>query len=99
MHNPGTPPDTRLAHTADVVVTCEESFTRYRSKEVQDHLARFDYAQAMSACQISGTPCTEIGSLTQALRREYAYLFVTDLVDNFYESFGNGWEEFTRALQ
>jgi len=99
MHNPGTPPDARLAQTADAVVTCEESFARYRSKEVQEHYANFNYSHAMSAYQISGVPTAEVAWLTGALRRECAYLFVTDLVENFYESFGSGHEKFIAALE
>ncbi|GAB7340912.1 hypothetical protein MBLNU457_7264t1 [Dothideomycetes sp. NU457] len=99
MHNPGTPPDARLAQTADAVVTCEESYARYRSQEVQDHYANFHYSHAMSAYQMSGVPAAEIEWLTHALRRECGYLFVTDLVDNFYESFGSGHEKFIAALE
>jgi hypothetical protein len=52
----------------------------------------------MSACLISATPRDKIVDLTQELRRMYGYLFVTDLVDNFYESFGSGLREFIYAL-
>lgn len=99
MHNPGTPPDAPLAHTADVIVTCEEPFQRYQCGDVRAHYTRFNYAQAISACQISATPRDEIVALTQNLRRIYAYIFVTDLIDNFYESFGSGLKKFVYALE
>jgi hypothetical protein len=81
-----------------VIVTCEEPFQRYQCEEVRTHYAKFNYTPAMSACLISATPRDKIVDLTQELRRMYGYLFVTDLVDNFYESFGSGLREFIYAL-
>lgn len=41
----------------------------------------------------------ELHGLVQELRHRSAYLFVTELEENFYESFGLSWEGFMRALQ
>ena len=80
------------------MVTCEEPWHRYQSEEVQKRLAEYHYDQARSGYMISGVPRSEITPLTHELRRRGSYLFITDLVDNFYESFGPSWEEFVAAM-
>lgn len=43
---------------------------------------------------------SDLHGLVQELRHRSAYLFVTELEENFYESFGpRSWEGFMRALQ
>ena len=48
---------------------------------------------------ISAVPGEEIGSLVRELRHRGAYLFVTDLVNHFYEIFGNSWGDFVAAIE
>ena len=48
---------------------------------------------------ISAVPRDQIGALVRELRCRGAYLFVTDLVDGFYESFGSGWGDFVEAME
>ena len=99
MHNPGTPPDAGLADPGpEVIVTCEEPWQKYKSEQVQKRLRDYHYEQPRSGYMISGVPRNEITLLTQELRHRGAYLFITDLVDNFYESFGPSWDEFVAAM-
>lgn len=100
IHNPGTPPDPELADPGpDVIVTCEEPYQRYRGEEVQKRLKEYHYDRARSAYMISAAPEKEIGEVVQELSQRGAYLFVTDLVDDFYESFGKSWADFVAAVE
>lgn len=102
MHNPGTPPDTRLADPApagpDVIITCEEPYHLYKGEGVQKRLAEYHYEQVRSGYMISAVPGTQIGPLVGELRERGAYLFVTELVDDFYESFGTSWGDFMASM-
>jgi hypothetical protein len=82
----------------DVVVTCEEPYDRYRGMEVQKRLKEYPCNWVKSGYMISAVPGGEMGSFVRELRRSGAYLFATDLVDNFYESFGSGWDDFVAAM-
>ncbi|KAH8787744.1 cell surface protein [Hyaloscypha finlandica] len=100
IHNPGTPPDAELGNPGpDVIVTCEEPYERYQGEEVQKRLKDYHYDQPRSGYMVSGVPSTEIPALLQKLRYRGEYLFVTDLVNNFYESFGDSWGEFITAFE
>jgi hypothetical protein len=81
-----------------VIVTCEEPYERYRGEEVQKRLKDYHIEQPKSGYMISGVPGDEIVRLVRELRQRGAYLFVTDLVDDFYESFGPSWDDFVAAF-
>ncbi|KAL4971572.1 Spherulation-specific family 4 [Aspergillus desertorum] len=99
-HNPGTPPHTRLAQSADVTFVCEESYARFQSDEVQNWLASHPFDRDRAGYMISGVPVTELAQLVRELRTRAAWLFVTDVKENFYECFGGSWTDgtFMRAL-
>ncbi|BCS28304.1 spherulation-specific family 4 protein [Aspergillus puulaauensis] len=100
VHNPGTASDASIASTADLSFVCEESYTRYRSSDVQDWLALHPCDRTRAGYIISGVPMPELHALVQELRHRSAYLFVTEFEENFYEAFGpSSWEGFMRALQ
>jgi hypothetical protein len=82
-----------------VIITSEEPYERYKGDEVQKRLKDYHYEQPKSGFMISGVPDGEIGPLMAELRQRGAYLFVTDLADDFYESFGKSWDEFVAALE
>jgi hypothetical protein len=99
IHNPGTPPDAELADSGpDVIITCEEPYHRYCGGEVQKRLKEYHYDRAKSGYMISAVPANEISEVVQELCHRGAYLFVTDLVDDFYESFGKSWGDFVAAM-
>lgn len=48
---------------------------------------------------LHSVPKEEVKDLTTALRRRAAYLFVTSLTANFYESFhSSSWSKFVAAM-
>ncbi|KAL4914635.1 Spherulation-specific family 4 [Aspergillus aurantiobrunneus] len=100
IHNPGTAPDASLAESADLTFVCEEPYERYRSDEVQNWLALHPFDRSRAGYMISGVPVDKIHALVRELRHRAAYLFVTEVVDDFYESFGpRSWGDFMQALQ
>jgi hypothetical protein len=52
-----------------------------------------------NGCQISGVPKEHIREVVRELRLKGAYVFATSLVDDFYESFGDCWEVFVKAME
>ncbi|KAL5333161.1 Spherulation-specific family 4 [Aspergillus crustosus] len=100
VHNPGTATDPAIASTADLTFVCEEPYMRLRSEEVQKWLGLHPVDRTRAGYMISGVPDDELHGLVQELRHKSAYLFVTEVEEAFYESFGErSWEGFMRALQ
>lgn len=100
IHNPGTPPDAEMAEPGpDVIITCEESYERFKGDEVQKRLKDLHYDKKRSGYMISGIPAEEIGQAIKELATRATYIFATDLVEDFYESFGISWTAFISAVE
>ncbi|RAH41110.1 spherulation-specific family 4 protein [Aspergillus brunneoviolaceus CBS 621.78] len=101
VHNPGTPPDPKLADPSpDLILVCEEPYPRYRSDEVQRYYAQFDYPRVQCGYMISEVPRDEVRPLVQELRHRAAYIFVTEIAGDFYERFGpQSWGMMMDALR
>lgn len=93
MHNPGTAPVQALASPglADLIIVCEESYARYRSRDLQAWLAMHPVEWARAGFIVNGVPGREVAGLIRELGRRGGYLFVTELEDRFYERFGEAW--------
>ncbi|KAI1860481.1 hypothetical protein JX265_009880 [Neoarthrinium moseri] len=100
VHNPGTPPEGDLTAfgNPDLVCICEEPYHKLRSENLQKRLEDFRIDRSRSIYQISGVPAGEVQDVAQEMCRRGQYVFVTDLVDDFYESFGPSWNEFVGAV-
>jgi hypothetical protein len=98
VHNPGTPPERELIGTADVVCTCEEPYEVYKSDRIQNHLQWLHYDRSVVCYQISGVPLNKFEAATRELSRRAIWLFATDTVDDFYESFGKSWPAFIKLM-
>ncbi|KAL4874592.1 Spherulation-specific family 4 [Aspergillus karnatakaensis] len=98
VHNPGTAPARSLAKSADLSFVCEEPYSRFRSEEVQRWLALHPFDRSQAGYMISGVPEDEVHELVQELRERSAYIFVTEVEEDFYESFGASWGGFMEAL-
>jgi hypothetical protein len=83
-----------------VTFVCEESYARFRSDEVQNWLASHPVDRDRAGYMISGVPVGELPQLVRDLQTRAAWLFVTDVQENFYERFGDAWRDgaFMRAL-
>jgi hypothetical protein len=101
VHNPGVVPDPRLndANT-DVTVVFEEAYQVYDSKkaELQSlHQNRSQYCYMVhSIPQDMGKRNLE--HYIKDLSKHAEYLFLTDLSQNYYESFGPNWKAFTEII-
>lgn len=99
MHNPGTIPDPNLAHEKpDITAIFEASYASYQSEWTQAQLDAGHYDRASSSFIVHSTSIEEIANLVNELRTRAEYLFVTDLQDRYYESFGQGWTTFIEAV-
>lgn len=83
----------------DIILTCEEPHARYLSSKVQSRLEEYYYPPSRSGYMISGVPLGEIAEAVQELKGRGRYVFATDLVDDFYESFGESWHSFVAAVE
>ncbi|OGM42252.1 cell surface spherulin 4-like protein [Aspergillus bombycis] len=101
IQNPGTPPDAPLANIGpDLILTCEEPYSRYRSNEVQRRLRQLHYDRTRSGYVIHSVPPDDLRPLVLELRHRAAYLFVTEFFGEFYERFGpNSWPAMVEASQ
>jgi hypothetical protein len=99
MHNPGTVPDSRLAHVKpDITAVFEASYACYQSKWTQEALASKHYDREACAFIVHSTPVGEIQTVVLDLCDRAKYVFVTALQDRYYESFGPGWTTFMDAV-
>ncbi|KAH8647893.1 cell surface protein [Xylariales sp. PMI_506] len=101
IHNPGTPTEGDLTAfgNPDLVCLCEEPYELYCGDNVQKRLVEFHQARDRCIYQISGIPQSEIDQAVSELCQRGQYVFATDLVDDFYESFGPSWESFVAAVK
>lgn len=100
MHNPGTVPDSTLAKSGpDVTAVFEESYARYRSETLQRELALHHYDRSRCSYIMHSVPVPEVRRVVHELRVRAAYLFVTDLRRNYYNSFGSSWKNFVEAMR
>lgn len=100
VHNPGTPPEGDLKHfgNPDVVCVCEEPHRLYGGEGVQHRLKEFALPRHKTIYQISGIPIGDMDAVVEELCQRGKYVFATDLVDDFYESFGPSWARFAAAV-
>ncbi len=101
IHNPGTPPEGDLAQfgSPDLVCVCEEPYERYRSDDVQARLDEYRLEHCRNVFQVSGVPAGDLVEAVRHLCRRGRYIFATDLVKDFYESFGPSWPDFVAAVK
>ncbi|KAJ9112226.1 hypothetical protein QFC22_006310 [Naganishia vaughanmartiniae] len=99
IHNPGTTPDASIANQKpDITAVFEDAYSRYRSQSKEDRISAGLYDRAASLFIVHSTPLGEIKRLVNELRSRVGYLFVTDLQERYYESFGPGWTSFVKAV-
>jgi hypothetical protein len=99
VHNPGTAVDPNIACTVpDITTIVETTYDAYRTPEYQQWLGRYQYDRHSVCCMMHSVPVEHIRTITHELRQRAAYLFVTDLAVDQYQSFGVGWKDFIQAM-
>lgn len=83
-------------------MTFEQSYDLYQSTSTQSMLDRSissgDYNRSSSSLIVHSVPIDQIETLTLDLAKRAEYVFVTDLTEDYYNSFGPGWERFVKAV-
>ncbi|PWY90402.1 hypothetical protein BO94DRAFT_565046 [Aspergillus sclerotioniger CBS 115572] len=101
VHNPGTPPDVAMANTCpDLILVCEEPYARYQSLEVQNRLRELHYHRDRCGYMVTEVPGdVNMFELVRDLRSRATWIFVTEIVGDFYERFGpSSWGRLMEAL-
>jgi hypothetical protein len=101
VHNPGTPPEGDLASFGDpdLVCICEEPYGLYQATGLQKRLDDLSPEYERCVYQISGIPVNEMDRVVRELCQRGQFVFATDLMDDFYESFGPSWHAFVAAVK
>lgn len=98
MHNPGTAVHAGLAEPGpDLTTIIEEAWPSYQTKEYQDWLATSPYDRTRTCAMMNAVPKDDVPEVTRMMRDRADFLFVTDLEENFYESFGASWDSFVET--
>jgi hypothetical protein len=83
-------------------VTFEQSYDLYQSTSTLSMLDRSissgDYNRSSSSLIVHSVPIDQIETLTLDLAKRAEYVFVTDLTEDYYNSFGPGWERFVKVV-
>jgi len=101
IHNPGTIPDSRLSDPSiDITVVFEGPYQDYQPLQAKlaslpDRRSRYSYLIHSIPASISGG---DMRKLVDRLSQHAEFLFLTDLSQNFYESFGPHWRDFIDAI-
>ncbi|KAH7116121.1 Spherulation-specific family 4 [Dendryphion nanum] len=99
IHNPGTAVHAGLADPGpDLTTIIEEGWPRYQTKEYQNWLATSPYDRTRTCAMMNAVPKDDVPEVTRMIRDRAEYVFVTDLDENFYESFGPSWDSFVEAM-
>lgn len=83
----------------DVTVVFEESSALWHEAESQTRLSELlRYNRENCSYMVHSVPEYLLRMVTMDLRHRGGYLFVTELRENYYESFGKTWEEFVTTM-
>jgi Spherulation-specific family 4 len=100
IHNPGTIPDSRYNDTnTDITVVFEDSYPAYQTNQAS--LAALPEDRSKYSYMINSVPIMDTASLqnfVDQLSQHAEFLFLTDNSQNFYESFGTQWANFTNVV-
>lgn len=83
----------------DLVCVCEVPHSQFCGPVVKRLLHDYSVSRDRTIYQISGINQQDITKVVQELCQKAKYVFATDLVDDFYESFGPSWADFVAAVR
>jgi len=100
IHNPGTIPDAGYNDTnTDITVVFEESYPAYQAKHAS--LESLPANRSAYSFMINSVPIMDVDNLRQfvdKLSQLAEFLFITSNTEDFYESFGRQWDNFTSVI-
>ena len=98
IHNPGTIPDARLDDpSTDITIAFEDSYKAYADQ--QQTLASLPLDRSRYGFVLHSVPTSiNLKGLVDKMSRHAEFLFVTDLNQDYYESFGKDWNSFIDVM-
>jgi hypothetical protein len=100
IHNPGTIPDSRYNDTnTDITVVFEDSYAAYQTKQAS--LAALPSNRSAYSLMINSVPIMDMDNLrhfVDQLSQVAEFLFITNNTQDFYQSFGSQWANFTSVI-
>lgn len=100
IHNPGTIPDSRYNDTnTDITVVFEDSYSAYQTKWAS--IAALPKRRSEYSIMIHSVPIMSPSNLHQLVNRlsgPAEFLFITENTQDYYESFGSQWANFTNVV-
>ncbi|KAH7068061.1 Spherulation-specific family 4-domain-containing protein [Paraphoma chrysanthemicola] len=100
IRNPGVVPAQQFADAnTDISVDFEQSYTEYGAKEAE--LSALKDNRSGKCYMVHSLPTMDKAKLddfVDGLSKSAEYLFVTTNAENYYESFGQDWADFTAAI-
>ncbi|KAF2017683.1 spherulin 4-like cell surface protein [Aaosphaeria arxii CBS 175.79] len=100
IRNPGVIPDSRFNDTnTDISVVFEQSLEEYKTKE--QALAELPSHRSQYSYMVHSVPLEDKSTMRKfvdELSKKAQYLFVTSNAEQYYESFGSDWAQFTEVV-
>jgi hypothetical protein len=100
IRNPGVIPDARFNDTnTDISVVFEESYAKYQTK-ISD-LAALKDVRSHHCYMVHSLPSMDknkLQSFVDDISKQAEYVFVTSNAENYYESFGSDFADFTDVV-
>jgi len=100
IHNPGTTIDPRLDDlSTDITVIFESSYQDYQERKAT--LSSLPKDRLRSSYIIHSLPSKgfrDLGKFVDSISVQAGALFVTDLDERYYKSFGSNWETFVSVM-
>lgn len=92
-------PDKLCCGAPDITTVFETSHALWLDMEVQKRLSDLLRHQRLQCCyMVHSVPLDLVTDVTMVLRKRGMYVFVTDLREHYYETFGKSWEVFVKTM-
>lgn len=107
VQNPGVLPPAvyfQDAQNCDVTIILEDVYANYVAQSTSYNALATKYSTSIYAFSFvfsalpTGMSVSTLQTALKPMASQAAYLFVTDLVDDIYSSFGPNWSNFVKAL-
>lgn len=95
-----TPERSRIEAEPDLVVIFEGPYDDWRQTAIQERMARLSRYDRSQCCHIvHSVPHDSLRELFTEIKYRGSHLYLTDLSERFYESFGQSWKKFSDMVE
>lgn len=100
LENVPSPRRSRLGGEPDLVVIFEGPYSDWQKDAIQERMTRLSKYDRSQCCYIvHSVPQENLKQLFAETRVRGSHLYVTDLTEKFYESFGKSWTRFSELAE